>query len=331
MTAEENAKSKKRKRKYIPGVAAFRFRPDPDWTVKRAQTMYRQRTKVVGNVDIDQVIYEDCIAGMKRLPEKCIDLIIADPPFGISFDGLESIYNRDDEFVVPGYEEVDEDYSSFTESWIYELPRIMKEDASAYVFSGWTNIESVLAAARKARLEVVNHIIWHYQFGVFTMKKFVTSHYHILLLAKHPKKYYFHKIEHYIPDVWSIPRKYQPGKKKNGTVLPIRVVEKCIDFSTEPGDLVLDPFMGNGTTAVAAKCNFRHFLGFEINKQLKPVIDENLNSVISGENYTPYKSRLPSTETLKKKYPKAYKYLKERGEIVHGAKRRSRSDSTSTV
>lgn len=321
----------KRKRKYIPGVAAFRFRPDPDWSVRKARSLYNKRTRPVGELDIDQVIYEDCIEGIKRLPDECVDLIIADPPFGINFDGKESIYNRDDAFVISGYEEINDDYARFTDSWISELPRKMKEDASAYVFSGWTNLEYVIAAARKAELEVINHIIWHYQFGVFTMNKYVTSHYHILLLAKHPKKYYFHKVEHYIPDVWTIPRKYQPGKKKNGTVLPLKVVERCIDFSTEPGDLVLDPFMGNGTTAVAAKRNFRHFIGFEINENLRPIIDENLNSVNVGEQYTPYKSRLPSTDTLKKKYPKAYKYLKEQGEIVHDTKRRSRPHSKSTV
>jgi len=320
----------KKKRKYIPGVAAFRFRPDPDWTVSKAESLYKKRSNPVGDLDINQVIYEDCIQEMNRLPEESIDLIIADPPFGINFDGKESIYNRNDEYVVPGYGEINDDYSKFTDAWIAELPRIMKDDASAYVFSGWTNLEYVQAAARKAKLEVVNHIIWHYQFGVFTMNKYVTSHYHILLLTRHPKKFYFHKIEHYIPDVWTIPRKYQPGKKKNGTVLPIKVVEKCIDFSSEPGDLVLDPFMGNGTTAVAAKRNFRHFIGFETNENLRDVIDENVNSVSVGEQYTPYKSRLPSTETLKKKYPKAYKYLKDQGEIVHGTKRRSRPHSKST-
>ncbi len=320
----------KKKRKYIPGVAAFRFQPEPDWTKKQANSLYKRRKH--SNIDvIDKVLYEDCVKGMQDLPDECVDLIVADPPFGINFSGMESIYNRDVEFVVTGYQEIDDDYAKFTDAWISELPRIMKEDASAYVFSGWTNLEYVQAAARRANLKVINHIIWKYQFGVFTMKKFVTSHYHILLLAKDPKKYYFHKIEHYIPDVWPITRKYKPGIKKNGTVLPVEVVEKCIDFSSEPGDVILDPFMGNGTTAVAAKRNFRHYLGFEINKNLQYVIDENIDSVDLGEQYTAYKKRLPAIETLKKRYPKAYKHLLKRGEIVHGTKRRSRPYSKSTV
>jgi len=319
----------KKKRKYIPGVAAFRFKPDPDWTKKQAAALYKKRTH--SQLDaIDQVRYEDCVQGMKILPEECIDLVVADPPFGIDFSGMESIYNRDNEFVVPGYQEID-DYARFTDDWIKELPRVMKEDASAYIFSGWTNLEYVQAAARRAKLQVVNHIIWHYQFGVFTMKKFVTSHYHVLLLVKNPKKYYFHKIEHYIPDVWQITRKYKPGVKKNGTVLPVEVVERCIDFSSEPGDIVLDPFMGNGTTAVAAKRNYRHFLGFEINNNLQDIINENIKASELGEQYTAYKKRLPSIETLKSRYPKAYKHLLEKGEIVHGAKRRSKPNCKSTV
>ena len=114
---------------------------------------------------------------------------------------------------------------------------------------------------------------------------------HLLFLAKHPKDYYFNKIEHYPLDVWDINRTYNKGERKNGTKLPNELVMRCIDFSTKPGDLVLDPFMGNATTAVACKGAFRHYIGFEINQAMQEIIDHNISLIDLGELYIPYKER----------------------------------------
>ncbi|MCK5265476.1 MAG: site-specific DNA-methyltransferase [Candidatus Thorarchaeota archaeon] len=252
---------------------------------------------------------------MKSLPKSSIDLIVADPPFGIGFDGKSGVYNRDDTLVIPGYREAQGSYAEFTKDWIAQLPRIMKKDASAYIFSGWTNLDAILNGASEAGLTTLNHLIWHYPFGVYTKRKFVTSHYHVVLLVKNAKSYYFNKIENYPEDVWIVKRKYRAGKEKNSTKLPLEVVSKCIDFSSRPGDVVLDPFMGNGTTAVAAKAAFRHFIGFEINDQLKPLLKEEINSVTPGQFFKSYKERLPTIEELAEKYPRAYReYLKQKGQ-----------------
>jgi site-specific DNA-methyltransferase (adenine-specific) len=303
---------KKRKNKYIPGLAAMRFHPDDDWSKNEALKLYKYKTKQVGIYETDQIYYQDCIEGMYKLPSASIDLIIADPPFGLDFTGKESIYNRDSEFVIDGYGEVRGNYSSFTKQWIAELPRIMKNTSSAYIFSGWTNLEDVLRAIREVGMTILNHVIWQYQFGVFTRKKFVTSHYHLLLAVKDSKKYYFNKIIHYPIDIWKIKRDYDQKKKKNGTKLPIQLIQQCVDFSSKPGDIILDPFMGNGTTAEAAKANYRHFIGFEINEKMQPFIKTNLSKVKLGRDYIQYKRRLPSPEELKEKYPKAYSiYIEE--------------------
>ncbi|MBI2183932.1 MAG: site-specific DNA-methyltransferase [Thaumarchaeota archaeon] len=227
---------------------------------------------------------------MRKLPSESVDMVVADPPFGLDFTGKESIYNRDYRLVRDGYKEVQGDYQQFSERWICELPRIMKKTSSAWIFSGWTNLGDVLNAVRKSGLTLINHIIWKYQFGVFTTKKFVTSHYHILFLVK-SREYYFNKIMHYPLDVWEINRTYRVGEQKNSTKLPEELIIRCIDFTTRPGHLVLDPFMGNGTTAVAAKGTFRHYLGFELNKTMRDVIDANVGSVRLGQFYIPYVER----------------------------------------
>ncbi len=174
-------------------------------------------------------------------------------------------------------------------------------------------IYNVLVAVDHAGLKVINHLIWKYQFGVFTRKKFVTSHYHVLFLAKDPKQYFFNKIDHYPLDVWDIPRTYRPGEVKNGTKLPEEVVARCIDFCSRPGDLVFDPFMGNGTTAVCAKARFRHFFGFEVNPGMQAILMDNLQGVVQGQAYAPYRERIPDPQQLRKKYPAVRKLIKNGG------------------
>ncbi len=302
-----NSKNKKKRKKpYIAGLAALEFKVQYDWEYKEAKNLYEN---AFFEIPIDRIIFKDCIKGMDKLPENFVDLIIADPPFGINFDGKGSQYNRDSGFVIEGYNEVLKNYNNFTLNWISRLPRIMKETASAFIFSGWNNLKDILIAIERANLKVINHIIWKYQFGVFTKKKFVTSHYHILFVVKNLKKYFFNKIEHYPLDVWEIPRIYRPGQKKNSTKLPEKLVMKCIDFCSKPGDLIFDPFMGNGTTAYCAKSRFRHFLGFEINKNMKQMLKQVIEKTKAGELYQPYKTFLPSKEEIIKKYPHLRKLI----------------------
>jgi site-specific DNA-methyltransferase (adenine-specific) len=297
--------SKDRSKRYIPNLAEFYFRPTHDWSHDEASQLFA-KTEPPKGFELDTIQFEDCVQSMKRLPNKSIDLVIADPPFGIDFDGKSSVYNRDENLVIEGYEEAT-DYHAFTGAWIEELPRIMKPTSTAYIFSGWTNLESVLTGAREAGLVTLNHLIWRYPFGVYTKKRFVSSHYHILVLVKDPKKYFFNKIENYPEDVWLFKRKYRTGQAKNATTLPLDVVSRCVDYSSKPGDIVLDPFIGNGTTAIASKSNFRHFIGFEVNEQLRPLLVEEIAKVEPGQSYTSYSERLPTIEELSERYPKAYR------------------------
>ena len=77
-------------------------------------------------------------------------------------------------------------------------------------------------------------------------------------------------------DVWEIKREYLPGEKKNSTKLPDELVEKLIQYSSKLGDVVMDPFMGNGTTAVASIKLQRNYVGFEVNPNAQEIIDQNI-------------------------------------------------------
>lgn len=297
-------------KKYIPHLAEFYFKPDLDWSIEKAKNLYH----ISNNMQSDKIQFSDCVKGMKALPAESVNLVIADPPFGIRFSGKEHYYNRNEDLVTPNYKDVSSDYYSFSHKWISQLPRIMKPDASAYIFSGYNNLGAVLEAVAAAGLILLNHIIWHYQFGVFTSTKFVTSHYHLLFVVKDPKRYFYNRIEHYTDDVWEIKRKYAKGQEKNGTKLPEELVRRCIDYSSRPGDLILDPFLGNGTTAIVARKNYRHYIGFEINKNMRSIINKNIANAPIGTDYIPYAERLKTPEQLAEnpEYARAYRvYLSQ--------------------
>jgi len=297
--------------KYIPHLAEFYFQPDYDWSVKEAKQLYESEKNV------DKIFYMDCIEGLKSIKENSVQLVIADPPFGINFSGKSSMYNRRKDLVIDNYHEISDNYGEFSLKWITQLSRILKSDGTAYIISGYSNLHYILNAINVSGLKLINHIIWKFQFPVFTTRKFGSSHYHILFLAKN-KKYFFNRISHYNDDVWYIKRTYMNGKKKNGTKLPEELVQKMIDFSSKPNDLILDCFMGNGTTAIVSKKNYRHYIGFELNKNMKEVINSNLNEVKCGESYIPYSKRLPTIEILSKKegYERAFREYCKRKKII---------------
>jgi site-specific DNA-methyltransferase (adenine-specific) len=214
----------------------------------------------------EDTLYEgDALTLLPQVPGGSVDLIVTDPPFAIDFKAQRLNYNRSGSNVLEGYQEIpEEEYGEFTKRWIAEAERVLASTGSMYIFSGWNRLRDILEGIDAAGLNTINHLIWKYQFGVFTKKKYVTSHYHILFVVKDPKRYTFNKIDHYPEDVWVINREYWKGRKKTPTKLPSELVKKILCYSSNPGDLVLDPFLGSGTVAVVAQKEGRHFLGFEV-------------------------------------------------------------------
>ena len=221
---------------------------------------------------------------MKDIPDNKIDLVVTDPPFAINFKSKKANYNRIASRVLPGYNEITkENYYEFTLNWMSQCFRILKEGGSMYVFSGWNNLGDILNAIEKIGFITVNHIIWKYQFGVVTSKKFVTSHYHCLYVCKNNNERKFFPYSrfdknaktsdgrslHYNDkeDVWNIKREYWTGDEKTPTKLPAEIIKKILEYSSEEKDVVFDPFLGSGQVAVVSKMLKRKYLGFEIVKE----------------------------------------------------------------
>ena len=186
--------------------------------------------------------------------------------------------------MIEGYNEIPkEEYYNFTVKWMKEVYRALKESGSMYVFSGWNNLKDILIGLDEIGFITVNHIIWKYQFGVVTKRKFVTSHYHCLYVCKNDQKRKFFPYSRYEKeendkdggslhykdkeDVWTIKREYWTGDLKTPTKLPAELIKKILKYSSEEGDIVLDPFLGSGQVVVVSKMLNRRYIGFEIVKE----------------------------------------------------------------
>jgi len=226
----------------------------------------------------------DCIEGMKLIPKNTIDLVITDPPFAISFKAKRSNYHRTQSSVLEGYKEIPpERYYRFTVNWMRECFRVLKESGCMYVFSGWNNLKDILNAIDSVGFTTVNHIIWKYQFGVVTERRYVTSHYHCLYVCKNDEKRNFFPYArfgkgeknndgrslHYEDkeDVWYVKREYWAGDQKTPTKLPAELIKKILMYSSEKGYVILDPFLGSGQVAVVSKMLGRKYIGFEVVKE----------------------------------------------------------------
>lgn len=241
----------------------------------------------------------DCIDGARKyLENHSVDLIITDPPYGISGDTLHKHYNRNEGHVLEGYVEISpQEYPEFSRKWIQEAERVLRPGGSIYIISGYTNLRHILTALSETKLEEVNHIIWKYNFGVYTKNKYISSHYHILYYIKPGDKPTFNTYCRFSDsekdnegslnykdreDVWIINREYKPGKVKNKNELPTQLLIKMIQYSSRPGDLVCDFFLGSFSTAKVAIGLNRKATGFEKSKIAFDYQIKEIEKVIPG-------------------------------------------------
>lgn len=217
---------------------------------------------------------DDCIKIMKTFPDKCIDMIFADPPYFLSNNG-KSIHsgkivsvNKGDWDKKENYEDVD----TFTFNWLSQCVRIMKDGATIWVSGTQHNIFDVQRNMNKLGLKTINIIIWHKIAPppLIYKNKFKFSYEFIIWASKGKNKTFnydemFSINNEEMHDVWNLPA-VQMSEKKFGyhpTQKPECLLERIIKSSTKPSDIVLDPFMGSGTTPFVAKKLKRRFIGIE--------------------------------------------------------------------
>lgn len=232
---------------------------------------------------IDTILVGDCIKHMNALPAGSVDLVFADPPYNLQLDqGL----TRPDQSRVDG---VDDDwdkfdsfahYDIFTRAWLKAARRILKPDGAIWVIGSYHNIFRVGAALQDLDYWLLNDVIWRKANPMpnFRGTRFTNAHETLIWAAKDRDSrvtFNYEQMKQANDDVqmrsdWLFPictgaerLKDEDDEKLHPTQKPEALLYRVISATTKPGDVVLDPFFGTGTTGAVAKKLGRHFIGIE--------------------------------------------------------------------
>jgi modification methylase len=278
---------------------------------------------LLGALPLDCVIEGDCVAGLKGLPEACVDFIFADPPYNLQLTGALS---RPDQSVVDA---VDDDwdkfadfaaYDAFTRDWLTAARRTMKPEATIAVIGSYHNIFRVGALMQDLGFWILNDIVWRKTNPMpnFRGRRFTNAHETMIWASRSQdaKRYTFNyeALKAGNEDVqprsdWLLPicsggerRKDEDGRKLHPTQKPEALLQRLLMAATRPGDIVLDPFFGSGTTGAAAKRLRRRFIGLERDagyaKAARARIDEVEPLDMSGVAEAPAKRSEPRVAFL---------------------------------
>lgn len=231
---------------------------------------------------LNKIIKGDCIEALKEMPENSVDLIFADPPYNLQLQG--ELY-RPNQTKVDGVDDKwdqfssFEEYDQFTHDWLKGCKRVLKKDSTIWVIGSYHNIFRVGKIMQDLGFWTLNDVVWIKTNPMpnFRGTRFNNAQETLIWAAKSQKsKYTFHykSMKSFGDDKqmrsdWHIPicngkeRIKLNGEKAHSTQKPEALLYRIIVATSNPGDIVLDPFMGSGTTGAVAKKLGRNFIGIE--------------------------------------------------------------------
>ncbi len=250
---------------------------------------------------LDRVFNMDSLEGIQMLPDQSIDLVIADPPYGLGKDyGNDSDKKEQIEFL------------RWTEAWLMLLLPKLKQNGSLYIFTTWRYSPEIFVFL-KSHMTMINEIIWDRKVPSMggSTRRFSSVHDTIGLFVK-SKDYCFDIDAVRIPydpktkkarsrsifvgkkwlevgynpkDVWAVSRLHRihAEREDHPTQKPLAVIERMVKASCPENGVVLDPFAGSGTTVAACLRNHRHYVAFEINPEYYNIILRRIERVKSGD------------------------------------------------
>ena len=268
---------------------------------------------------LNRVWCEDALAGLARIPDGAVDLILTDPPYNLGKD----YGNASDQQTVA-------DYLRWTEQWIDTALPKLKANGSLYIFTTWRFSPEIIVML-KQRKAMMNEIIWDRRVPSMggSVRSFSSVHDTIGFFVKR-KDYYFDldavriaydaatkkarsrsifigakwlEVGYNPKDLWSVSRlhKEHPERADHPTQKPLEIIERMVKASCPPGGVVLDLFMGSGTTALAAKRCGRDFVGFELNPDYCAIIEQRLAALEQEQDApAPAKKKAVSKPAAKK-------------------------------
>ncbi len=232
---------------------------------------------------LDQVLVGDCVAAMNALPPASVDLVFADPPYNLQLGG--DLRRPDDSLVDAVDDDWDKfasfaEYDAFTRAWLQAARRVLKPDGALWVIGSYHNIFRVGAILQDLGFWMLNDIVWRKANPMpnFRGRRFTNAHETLIWAARgEQSKYTFHyealkggnddlqmRSDWYLPLCTGEERlKGADGAKVHPTQKPEALLARVLLSASNPGDVVLDPFFGTGTTGAVAKALGRRFIGLE--------------------------------------------------------------------
>jgi len=249
---------------------------------------------------LDQILIGDCVAELSRLPSGSVDVIFADPPYNLQ---LEGALHRPDQSLVDAvddaWDQFDsfEAYDAFTRAWLLACRRVLKPNGTMWVIGSYHNIFRVGSILQDIGYWILNDVMWRKTNPMpnFKGRRFQNAHETLIWAARSQdgKKYTFNydALKAFNEDVqmrsdWIIPictggerLKDAAGDKLHPTQKPESLLHRVLIASTAPGDVVLDPFFGTGTTGAVARRLGRHFIGIERDPAYAEAASERIRAV----------------------------------------------------
>jgi modification methylase len=243
----------------------------------------------------DKIIEGDCIEEMRKLADGSVDLVFADPPYFMQLGGALTRPDKFADFAA---------YDAFTREWLSEARRVLKPNGAIWVIGSYHNVFRLGAAMQDMGFWILNDIVWRKTNPMPNFKgtRFTNAHETLIWAARSKEaKYTFHydalkmlNDELQMRSDWTLPictggerLKDREGRKLHSTQKPEALLHRVVLATTKPGEVILDPFFGTGTTGAAAKRLGRHYIGIERSadyvagaqarlKKIKPVSIEDL-------------------------------------------------------
>ncbi len=235
------------------------------------------------SLPLDTILAGDCIALMETLPEASVDLVFADPPYNLQ---LRGDLHRPDNSRVAAVDEAWDQFASFaaydrfTRDWLGAVRRVLKPDGAIWVIGSYHNVFRLGAALQDLSFWILNDVIWRKTNPMpnFRGKRLTNAHETLIWAARTEAGRYTFNYDALkglndglqMRSDWTIPicagaerLKDDGGAKAHPTQKPEALLHRILIGTTNPGDVVLDPFFGTGTTGAAAKRLGRHYIGIE--------------------------------------------------------------------
>ena len=237
----------------------------------------------MGSGGVNKIFNEDCVTGISDLVTDgvLVDLIVADPPYVISRESnFHTMKDRKNARTGTSFGDWDEEFDNT--GWIEKSFDVLRDGGSLIVFNDFKKVSEVIAIADKVGFEFKDVIVWEktnpmprnrdrrYVPSLELMIWFVKKQKKAKWVFNRQNNSYQSPVMRYPSESGGAFKRYHPTQK------PVKLIEEIIKIHSNEGDLVLDPFMGSGTTAISALNTGRYYLGFELDKKYHDILTDRI-------------------------------------------------------